>query len=97
MTGFKAAPAGAINGPYFAGTIGALRVYVTPNMTAGDFVIGVKGDDEASAAAVYAPYLPIIPTQLLQFADGGTTQGFSTMYDLAELNPQLVVLGRIVA
>lgn len=41
--------------------------------------------------------MPIVPTQLLQFADGGTTQGFSTMYDLAELNPQLVVLGKVTA
>ena len=48
-----------------------------------------------SSAAVYAPYLPVIPTQLLQFADGVTSQGFSTMYDLKPLNSALVVAGAV--
>ena len=70
VPGFEAAPAGSINGPYFAGTLNGLKVYVTPNITAGTFVIGVNGDDMMSSAAVYAPYMPIVPTQLLGFADG---------------------------
>ena len=41
--------------------------------------------------------MPIIPTQLLGYADGGMSQGFSTMYDLKALNPQLVVGGKIVS
>lgn len=41
--------------------------------------------------------MAIVPTQLLQFADGGTTQGWSTMYDLKALNPNLVIKGKIVA
>lgn len=52
---FKAANTGAINGPYLAGTINGLKVFVTPNMTAGEFVIGVNGNDMMSSAAVYAP------------------------------------------
>lgn len=44
----------------------------------------------------YAPYMPIIPTQLVGYADGGMSQGFSTMYDLKALNEQLVVGGKIV-
>lgn len=35
--------------------------------------------------------MPIIPTQLVGYADGGMSQGFSTMYDLKALNEQLVV------
>ena len=34
------------------------------------FVIGVNGDDMMSSAAVYAPYMPVVPTQLLGYADG---------------------------
>ena len=49
-----------------------------------------------SAVAVYAPYLPVIPTQLLQFADGTTSQGFSTLYDLRALNSALVVAGEVI-
>ena len=97
MDAFKAAPAGSINGPYFAGTIGSLKVFVSPAMAAGDFVIGVNGDDLMSSVAVYAPYMPIVPTQLLQFADGATSQGFSTMYDLKVLNKDLIVKGQITA
>lgn len=72
MKGWNAAAAGQINGPYFAGTLNGLKVFVTPNIDPGKFVVGVNGDDLMSSAAVYAPYLSIIPTQLLQYADGGS-------------------------
>ena len=39
--------------------------------------------------------MAIVPTQLLQYADGGTSQGFSTLYDLKVLNPNLIVKGHI--
>ena len=39
--------------------------------------------------------LPVIPTQLLGYADGGMSQGFSTMYALEVLNPKLVVAGKV--
>lgn len=94
---FKAAPAGQVNGPYFAGTLGALKVFVTPNILPGKFVIGVNGSDMMSSAAVYAPYMAVVPTQLLQYADGGTTQGWSTLYDLKILNKNLLIAGRITA
>lgn len=92
---FKAAPAGSINGPYFAGTIGALKVFVTPNIEKSTFVLGVNGDDMMSSAAVYAPYMPIVPTQLLGTSDGAMSQGFSTMYALEMLNPGLLVAGKV--
>jgi hypothetical protein len=55
IKGFSAAPTGSINGPYFAGTLNGLKVFVTPNIEPGKFVIGVNGDDMMSSAAVYAP------------------------------------------
>lgn len=94
---FKAAPATNINGPYFAGELNGVKVFVTPNIAAGKFILGVNGDDLMSSAAVYAPYMAIVPTQLLGFADGGMSQGFSTMYDLKMLNPDLLVAGKITA
>lgn len=95
IKGFQAAPAGVINGPYFAGTLNGVKVFVSPAMKAGRFVLGVNGDDMMSSAAVYAPYMPIVPTQLLGFADGGMTQGWSTLYDLKVLNEALVVAGEV--
>ena len=97
IDGYTAAPASNPNGPYFAGTLDGIRVYITPNIEAGKFAVGVNGDDFMSSVAVYAPYLPVVPTQLLGFADGGMSQGFSTMYALEVLNPDLIVAGKIVA
>lgn len=94
---WNAAPTGAINGPYFAGTINGLKVFVTPNIEAGTFVVGCNGNDLMSSAAVYAPYMAVVPTQLLGFADGGMSQGFSTMYALEMLNKNLLIKGHIKA
>lgn len=91
------APVSDVNGPYFAGTLGALKVFVSPAIEAGKFVVGVNGSDMMSSAAVYAPYMSVVPTQLLQYADGGTAQGWSTMYDLKLLNANLLVAGQIKA
>ena len=55
--GFKAASLRAINGPYFAGTFNGLKVFVTPNIAADRFVLGVNGEDMMSSVAVYAPYM----------------------------------------
>jgi hypothetical protein len=95
MRGFSAAPAGQINGPYFAGTLNGLKVFVSPAIATGRFLLGVNGDDMMSSVAVYAPYMAIVPTQLLQYADGGTSQGWSTMYDLVKLNGNLIVAGSV--
>ena len=95
IKGFQAAPAGVINGPYFAGTLNGVKVFVSPAIRAGRFLLGVNGDDMMSSAVVYAPYMPIVPTQLLGFADGGMTQGWSTLYDLQILNENLVVAGQV--
>ena len=41
--------------------------------------------------------MPVVPTQLLGYADGAMSQGFSTLYDLKILNKSLLVSGRICA
>lgn len=96
IKGFTAAPRGKMNGPYYAGDLNGLKVFVSPSIASGRFFIGVNGDDLMSSAAVYAPYMPIIPTQLLGFADGGMSQGFSTMYALEKLNPGLLIAGKVI-
>lgn len=95
IKGFSAASTSSVNGPYFAGTLNGLKVFVTPNVKPGTFVLGVNGDDMMSSAAVYAPYMAIVPTQLLGYADGGMSQGWSTMYDLKMLNAGLLVKGTV--
>lgn len=97
IKGFSQASTSNINGPYFAGTLNGLKVYVCPNIKENEFVFGVNGSDMMSSAAVYAPYMPIVPTMLLGYADGGMSQGWSTLYDLKLLNKDLLVAGRITA
>ena len=86
LKGWTAAPASAVNGPYFAGTVDGLKVFVSPSIDENKYFFGVNGSDLQTSAAVYAPYMAIVPTQLLGFADGGNSQGFSTLYDMKLLS-----------
>ena len=63
VSGFKAANVTSVNGPYFAGTLDGLRVYVTPNIAAGKYVVGVNAGELMSSAAVYAPLKSCIHMQ----------------------------------
>ena len=77
VPGFSGASVSDINGPYFAGTLNGLKVYVTPNIESGKFILGVNQGAMQASAGVYAPYMPVVPTQLLGFADGGMSQGLT--------------------
>lgn len=88
---------GKKNGPYKAATLNGVDIYVSPRLSAGEFFFGLNGNDMMSSAMVYAPYMAIVPTQLLGTPDGGLAQGFSTYYATAVLNKNLVVRGKIVA
>lgn len=84
--GWVAAPASTVNGPFFAGTLDGIKVFCSPAIDPNRFFFGVNGDDLQSSAGIYAPYMAIVPTQLLGLADGGMSQGFSTLYDMKLLS-----------
>ena len=86
LKGWTAAPASTINGPYFAGTVDGIKVFVSPAIESNEYFFGVNGSDLQTSAGVYAPYMAVVPTQLLGFADGTMSQGFSTMYDMKLLS-----------
>jgi hypothetical protein len=86
-----------MNGPYKVGELDGMSVYVSPMMEPGEFFLGLNGNDMMSSAGVYAPYMAIVPTQLLGTPDGGMAQGFSTWYAKALLNKNLLVRGKVVA
>lgn len=89
MNGFKMMSENRFGfGPYVAGNISGKKLIVTPAITDDSMYVGVNTPD--ASALIYGTYMPIIPTQMLQFADGGTSQGFSTLYDIKVLNPNLV-------
>lgn len=97
INGFTAAKSVKMNGPYKVGELDGMNVYVSPIMEPGQFFLGLNGNDMMSSAGVYAPYMAIVPTQLLGTPDGGLAQGFSTWYAKALLNESLLVRGQIVA
>ncbi len=97
VNGFTAVKNAKMNGPYKVGELDGLNVYVSPIMAKGEFFLGLNGNDMMSSAGVYAPYMAIVPTQLLGTPDGGLAQGFSTWYAKALLNKNLLVKGKVVA
>lgn len=97
VPGFTPANVSNINGPYLAGTLNGLKVFVTPNIGAGEFFLGVNSGAMQASCGVYAPYMPVVPTQLLGFADGANSQGWSTLYDCKILNKNLLLQGKVTA
>ena len=95
IKGWSPASVGAVNGPYLAGDLNGVKVYISPSLAEGRFFLGVNQSDFLTSAAVYAPYMAVTPTMLLQGPDGATTQGFSTLYDFKILNNALLVAGEI--
>lgn len=89
VKGFTASSVTAVAGPYQAGTYGGMKVFVSPLLDK-EMILGVNGVDGKTSVGIYAPYLPIVPTQLLGFADGTMSQGFSAMYDMKILNANLL-------
>lgn len=82
VPGFVPAANAAPNGPYVAGTVSGMKVIVSPALAdpaeenaEGVCYLGVLGADGLTCTGVYAPYLPMVPTQLLGFADGTMSQG----------------------
>lgn len=83
-------------GPHFIGTLGGkYKVYVVPQMDADDFVMGYKGTNFLETGYVYAPYMPILTTDLLMPADYRGQQGYATSYGLKMVNNKMYLRGRI--
>lgn len=57
LKGYQALGNAVANGPYQAGTYNGMKVFVSPNIAAGRFVLGLHDGDMAASAAVYAPYM----------------------------------------
>lgn len=96
VNGFTAVKNAKMNGPYKVGELDGLNIYVSPALGEGEFFLGLNGSDMMSSAGVYAPYMAIVPTQLLGTPDGGLAQGFSTWYAKALLNKNLLVSGKVI-
>ena len=95
VNGWKPASVKGIAGPYRAGELNELKVFVHPAMAAGTFILGLNDGDFNTSAAVYAPFMTIVPTALLETPDGANSKGWSTVYALELLNKDLLIAGKI--
>lgn len=96
VPGWKAASTEGKIGTQLIGSIGNLKVYFKPDMADYDYVVFAKGQGTELTVGLlgfYIAALPanIIPTQLLEFADGLNSQGFYSLYDYVPLNSMLSV------
>lgn len=94
---FKPSGETNVTGPYFAGTLGNYRVYINPEFSPNAFVLGYKGDNLLNAGYVYAPYMPVMTTDLVQLEDMAGRKGWATMYGKLMLNDKFYIKGRITA
>lgn len=94
MRNFTPSGAPAI-GPHFLGTLGSFKVFVSPDYAPNQFVLGYKGGSFMDAGMVYAPYMPIISTDLLMTDDFAGRKGWATMYAKKMVNNKLYLQGYI--
>jgi hypothetical protein len=86
------------NGPHFIGTMGNFQVFKTPVLSNRDgYVLGYKGDSMFHAGMVYAPYMPIMTTDLLAYENFNVAQGYATAYAKKMVNAKLYSAGTITA
>lgn len=97
MRNFDGTGAAGGVGPHFIGTLGGrYKVYVVPAMPADGFVMGYKGNNFLEAGYVYAPYMPVLSTDVLTLANMTGQQGYATSYGKKMVNSKLYIAGKIV-
>lgn len=77
---FKSAGAVDPKGPYLVGWIGEKPVYKSPSIPTDGFLCGYKGASLFDSGYIYAPYMPIMTTQLLMDETFTGKQGFASSY-----------------
>ena len=97
MRNFDGTGASQAVGPHFIGTLGGLyKVYVVPLLDVNTFVLGYKGSNFLEPGFIYAPYMPILSTDLLMPADFRGQQGYATSYGKKMVNAKMYLRGRVV-
>lgn len=90
-------PSGIVNpvGPHLVGYLGDKPVYKNPFYPQDAFLVGWKGGNLFDAGYVYAPYMPIMSTQLLMTSDFEGQRGFATAYGKKTVNANMYCKGTI--
>ena len=96
MRNFDGTGASDAVGPHFIGTLGGkYKCYVVPLLEPDVFVMGYKGTNFLETGFVYAPYMPVLTTDVLLPADFRGQQGYATSYGMKMVNGKMYLRGRI--
>lgn len=82
-------------GPYYAGMYGPYKVYIYPQFVDNAFVMGYKGNTLLETGYIYAPYMPIVTTDMVQLEDMAGRKGWATMYAKRMVNERFYIRGYI--
>lgn len=85
-------------GTQLIGTLGGIKVYYKQDMNDYTYVVFSKGQGTEFCVGLLGMYMAalpasIVPTQLLEYSDGLSEQGFYSLYDFKIINPALSVKG----
>lgn len=93
---FVSAGNGNAKGPYLVGHLNDVAIYKNPFFPSDEYLVGWKGDSLLEAGYVYAPYMPIIGTQLLTDENFQGKRGFATSYGKKPINSKFYSKGQII-
>lgn len=90
-------PSGIANpvGPHLAGWLSDKPVYKNPFYPSDSYVLGYRGQGLFDAGYIYAPYMPIMSTQLIMDANFQGQKGFATSYAKKTVNSDMYSKGTI--
>lgn len=84
-------------GPHLSGYLnGSVPVYKNPYYNPEDYLVGFRGEGLADSGYIYAPYMPVVSTDLIVDANFQGSKGFATAYGKKMVNPKLYVRGRMI-
>ena len=93
---FKPSGEAAVAGPYFLGTVGQFKVYVSPDLPTTSWTLGYKGNTLLDAGFIYAPYMPVTTVAAAHLEDLMGRKGWATMYGTRLVNDKMYIKGSIV-
>lgn len=83
-------------GAHYMGDLGTnFRVYRDPGMDDKQWLMGYKGDSFLQAGYVYAPYVPLYTTGLVQLDDFVNRMGMASLYGKKAVNGTFYLKGNI--
>jgi hypothetical protein len=97
MDGFVSANPAIVRGVHKIGTLGnRWDVFKDPTVGLNDWMVGYKGPSFLETGYVYAPYIPVYSTPLVQLDDFINRKGIATRYGKKLVNSKFYVKGSIV-